>query len=196
MLLLASGSATRARLLQAARIPFEARPPRLDEAGLRAGLEAEGISPRDIADALAEAKARKVGARLPEALVLGTDQVAEIDGRVLAKPADAVDAQRQIRALAGKRHALHSAAVLFEEGRPTWRVVSTARLTMRPLSEAYVAAYVTRNWESIRHSVGGYLIEEEGVRLFRQVEGDPFTVQGLPLLPLIDHLVTRGLIES
>ena len=196
MLLLASGSATRARLLKSAGVPFEAVSPRVDEVALRAALQADGMSPRDIADALAEAKARKVAGRFPTDFVLGGDQVAEVDGRVLTKPKSPEDALDQLRSLSGKRHALHSAAVMYEDGQPTWRVVSTARLAMRPLSEAYLVDYVARNWQTIRHSAGGYLIEEEGVRLFRHIEGDLFTVQGLPLLQLIDHLAIRGMIQT
>lgn len=195
-LLLASGSTTRQRLLAAARIAFEPVAPRVDEEALRLALEAEGASPRDMADALADAKARKVAQRRPEALVLGCDQTADLDGRALAKPHSPEDAAGQLASLSGRDHALHSAAVLYEAGRPVWRHVATARLSMRPLSEAFVAAYVARNWERIRHSVGGYLVEEEGVVLFRRIEGDLFTVQGLPLLPLIDHLVTLGRIRT
>jgi septum formation protein len=194
MILLASSSEIRLQLLRAANIEVEARPARVDEDTIRAALEAEGATPRDVADALAEMKARKVAEKAPGALVLGCDQVLEMKGRVFAKPDSPEDAKAQLRALRGQQHRLLSAAVLYQDGQPVWRHVGEARLTMRDLSDAYLQDYVQRNWDSIRHAVGCYKLEEEGVRLISAIQGDHFTILGLPLLPLLSYLVTRGVI--
>ncbi|MEM6740966.1 MAG: nucleoside triphosphate pyrophosphatase [Pseudomonadota bacterium] len=195
-LLLASQSATRARLLRAAGLEIETKPARIDEHAVRAALAAADVSIRDMADALAEAKARRVAQVRPEARVLGCDQTAEVEGRLLTKPATPEAARDQLATLSGKRHTLYSAIVLYEDARPIWRFVETVRLHVRPLSDAYIESYVARNWESISHSVGAYRLEEEGARLFTRVEGDYFTVLGLPLLPLLSYLGTRGIIET
>lgn len=196
MIVLASGSETRATMLRAAGVAFEVERPRLDEAALKAAMLAEGLSPRDLADALAEAKALKVSARRGEALVVGSDQVLACEGRVFGKPETPEEAVEQISALMGRTHLLFSAAVVAQAGRPVWRQVAEAKLTMGRLSEGWVRGYVERNWEAIRHSVGGYRIEEEGVRLMARVEGDHFSILGMPLLPLLQWLALRGEIAS
>ena len=195
-LILASNSRIRATLLTNAGLDFEVEPARVDEESIRAALESEGAPPRDIADTLAEAKARKVSGRHPDALVLGCDQVLAHGTRVLAKPESPEEAKAQLRALAGSSHKLLSAAVLYEQAKPIWRHVSEVRMTMRPLSDAYISDYVARNWDSIRWSVGAYKLEEEGVRLFTEVKGDYFTVLGLPLLDFLSFLTLRGTLPS
>jgi septum formation protein len=195
-LILASGSAIRLRLLQAAGLAVEARPVRVDEEAIRLALAAEGARPRDVADTLAEMKARKVAERFPEALVLGCDQVLAFRGEVWGKPETPDAARQQLLRLRGATHGLLSAAVLYHEARPVWRHVGEVRLTMRAFSDAWLEDYLSRNWASIRESVGGYKLEEEGVRLFSAVEGDYFTVLGLPLLPLLCHLGDRGAIPA
>lgn len=195
-LFLASGSAVRATLLRNAGLSFTVAPARIDEATLRASMQAEGHTPRDLADLLAEFKAAKVAARQPEAMVIGCDQILDLDGRPLEKPVDPEDAREQLSALAGRTHDLYSAAVLFDQGTCQWRHVARVRLTMRPLSERYIEDYVARNWDEIRHCVGCYQLEGEAARFFTRIDGDFFTVLGLPLLPLLDHLATRGVIET
>lgn len=195
-LVLASGSATRRRLLENAGVAFEPVPASVDEAALRAGLAREGATPRDMADALAEMKARKVAEKRPGALVLGCDQVLEFRGEALAKPAAPDEARAQLRRLRGARHSLLSAAVIYADGAPVWRHVGVARLTMRAFTDAYLDAYLARNWARVRDSVGGYKLEEEGARLFARVEGDVFTILGLPLLELLAYLVLRGEIDG
>ncbi|MBT8458701.1 MAG: Maf family protein, partial [Boseongicola sp.] len=165
---------------------------RIDEDTIRSSLLAEGAKPRDVADALAEAKARKVAFKGGRSLVLGCDQVLEFDGRLISKSKTAEEALALLKEMRGNRHCLLSAAVIYEGEKPVWRHVGVARLIMRDASDAYLAAYVERNWESIRHSVGGYKLEEEGVRLMSRVDGDYFTVLGLPLVELLSYLTLRG----
>lgn len=195
-IILASSSVTRLHLLQAAGLQVSAKPARIDEEAIRSGLVAEGASPRDIADTLAEMKARKVEEKSAGALVLGFDQVLEFQGQTWGKSPNIEAAKEQLIALRGETHRLLSAAVLYYEGKPQWRHVGVARLTMRSFSDEWLDGYLKRNWESLRHSAGGYLLEEEGIRLFSAVEGDYFTILGLPLLPLLGYLGERGFIST
>ena len=191
-LVLASGSEIRAQLLRNAGVDFEVRPVPVDEELIKQSLIAEDHSPRNIADALAEAKALRGSAKNPGALVLGCDQVLDLDGQLLSKPQDQDEARTQLLSLRNKRHALYSAAVICEDGKPIWRHIGQVKLFMRDFSESYLSDYLDRNWDSIRHSVGGYKLEEEGVRLFSRVEGDYFNVLGLPLIELLSYLTLRG----
>jgi septum formation protein len=183
-------------MLEKAGVAVTCHAPRVDEDMIRDAMLAEHAKPRDIADALAEAKARKVGQRFPEGLALGADQVLDLDGQTFAKPATQEDAVDQLAALNGKMHSLHSAAVVYEDGKAVWRHITEARLYMRDLSADYRGDYVRRNWPGIGGSVGAYRIEEEGIRLFHRIDGDHFTVLGLPLMPLLGWLGVRGLIET
>jgi septum formation protein len=191
-LILASGSSIRAQLLQQANIPHQVSIARIDEEMIKAALLSESAPPRDIADTLAEMKARRVSDKNPGALVLGCDQVLDHRGTLLSKPITPEDAISQLTSLRGDRHSLLSAAVIVEDGKPIWRHVGQVRLRMRDASDAYIAEYVDRNWDSIQHAVGSYKLEEEGVRLFSGIEGDYFNVLGLPLIELINYLTIRG----
>ena len=191
-LILASASTVRTEMLQRANVPHEVSVARIDEDTIKSALLAEHASPRDIADTLAEMKARKVSDKNPGALVLGCDQVLDHRGQLLSKPTSPQDAVTQIKSLTGDRHSLLSAAVIVEDGKPIWRHVGQVRLRMRELSDSYIEDYVARNWDSVRYSVGAYKLEEEGVRFFSSIEGDYFNVLGLPLLELLNYLTLRG----
>lgn len=195
-LILASSSAVRGNLLRAAGLEVDQIPARVDEDSVKAALLAEEATPRDLADTLAEMKASKIAERHPQSLVLGCDQVLALGQRVFSKPESPDDALSQLADLRGRTHQLLSAIVLYDSREPIWRHVGVARLTMRQMSDGWLDAYVRRNWDHIRHSVGGYLLEEEGIRLFSQIEGDYFTILGLPMLPLLDYLDQRGFIDT
>ena len=195
-LVLASVSEIRSTLLRNAGVTFETVPARIDEVTIRAALEAEGAKPRDVADALAEFKARKVAEKRPEALVIGCDQVLECEGRIYGKPETRDAAKAQLLELRGRRHRLLSAAVVYEAAAPVWRQIGEVSLTMRTFSDDWLDGYVARNWESIRHAVGAYKLEEEGVRLFSRIEGDYFSVLGLPPVELLNYLAARKVIPS
>lgn len=195
-IVLASGSAIRRQLLENAGLSVTVKPARIDEQTIKESLLSEGAKPTDVADALAEFKAQKMAATAPEAWVIGCDQVLDLKGDVISKPESPDEAAEQLRMLSGKTHQLLSAAVMYHGGQPVWRHVGQVRLTMRQLGNRYIEEYVARNWESIRHSVGAYKIEEEGVRLMSRIEGDHFTILGLPLLELLSFLTLREVIEG
>lgn len=195
-LILASSSEIRAQLLRNAGLTVDIRPARIDEEAIKKALDTEGATPRDVADTLAEIKARRCAEKGEAGLVLGCDQVLSFKGKTFSKPKSKEDAAEQLRRLRGETHQLLSAAVIFEDFKPVWRHVGVARLTMREFSDGYLADYLDRNWDSIQWSVGGYKIEEEGIRLFRTIQGDTFTIQGLPLLELLSYLTLNGTLPT
>lgn len=196
-LLLASQSSGRAAMLRAAGIAFEATAAHVDEEALTASLQAADQTARNIADALAEAKAVKVSSRLPGVTVLGADSTLALDeGSMLAKPASPAEAADHLRRMAGTRHRLFSAVVAARDGAPVWRAIGEAKLWMRPLSDGFIADYVAQHWDSIRWTVGCYEIEGAGVQLFERVEGDPWTIIGMPMLPLLAWLRETELAAS
>ncbi len=194
--ILASSSTIRLTLLQNAGLTVTARAARIDEDLIKVSLLSDLVRPCDIADTLAELKARKVADKHPTALVLGCDQVLALGDQIFAKPVSADDARRQLRALRNHTHHLYAAIVLYHEAKPIWRHLSTAKLTMLPVSDAFLDDYVTRNWPALADAVGAYLLESEGIRLFSAIEGDYFAILGLPMLPLLNYLTLRGFIPS
>lgn len=196
-LILASQSAGRRAMLTAAGVPHDAMVAGVDEDAAKAALLADGIGARDLADALAELKAVKLSTRKPGAMVLGCDQTLALDdGQMLDKAPDRAGAADQLRALSGRTHSLYSAAVIAEGGRAVWRSVERAKMTVRPLSNAFIETYLDMEYPNVAGCVGCYRIEGPGAQLFSRIEGDQFTIIGLPLLPLLDYLRTRGLLTS
>jgi septum formation protein len=192
-LILASQSIARRAMLDAAGVDFTAEGAGVDEDAAKAALLAQGFGPRDIADALAELKALKVSRRHPQALVLGSDSTLETAaGELIDKAETRAESEAQLRALAGTTHRLHSAAVVAQGGAVLWRSVDTARLTMRPFSDAFLQEYLDAEWPAISGCVGGCRIEARGIQLFSRIEGSHFTILGLPLLPLLAWLRDRG----
>jgi septum formation protein len=195
-LILASQSAARRAMLEAAGVPFEAVAAELDEEAGKAGLAAAGFEPRGIAEELAQLKAISIPAA-PGSLVIGSDQVLERDdGTMLSKPRSRAEAFDQLRSLSGRTHFLHSAAVAAEGGEARWWDCETVAMTMRPLSDLFLETYLDAEYEAIRWSVGGYRIEGLGAQLFESVEGSHFAVLGMPLLPLLAYLRQRGILAS
>lgn len=194
MLILASQSASRRAMLEAAGIAFRAEPAHLDERAIEAGLA--DAAPGRVALALAGAKALAVAAQRPGALVLGSDSLVEVAGRRFDKPATREVAAEHLRFFSGKQMRLHSAAALAREGTILWRQDALATLSVRPLSEAFIAAYLDREWPAVSGCVGVFRIEALGVQLFDGIEGDQFTVLGMPLLQVLGALRNLGELEA
>ena len=188
--ILASTSASRAALLRGAGVAFTARAPRVDEAAAKAALVGEGLGPREMADALAELKAVRLSAG--EALVIGADQTLDLDGELIDKAASVDEARARLGRLRGRAHKLHAAVVVARAGRPIWREVQTATLWMRDFSDPFLDAYLDREGEAVLSSVGCYRLEDAGVQLFSRIDGDYFTILGLPLLGLLGLLRRHG----
>ncbi|RUX23278.1 Maf-like protein [Mesorhizobium sp. M7A.F.Ca.US.011.01.1.1] len=195
-LILASGSPFRKAMLVNAGVDVEAVPADVDERALEGPLQDSGVSPEDVALVLAEAKATEVSERRPGALVLGCDQTLSLGDEVFHKPADREGARRHLLALSGKTHQLNSAAVLVRDGKVLWRHVGITSMTMRKLDPAFIGRHLARVGAKALSSVGAYQIEGEGIQLFEKIEGDHFTIVGLPLLPLLAELRTLGAIDG
>jgi len=191
-LVLASGSATRQAMLRQSGLAFEVIPARIDEASILAALLADDAKPHDIADALAEYKARRVSQKLDQALVLGSDQILDLKGRVFTKPTSREDAKQTLLDLQGQTHRLLSAAVIYEDGEPVWRSIGQARMTMHPMTPAEVDMYLDQTWPDVASSVGAYHAEGYGARLFSRIDGDWYSVLGMPLLNVLSFFRLRG----
>lgn len=193
---LASGSPFRRTMLEDAGVAVEAVPAVIDERAVEAAVEGSGVTPQELAAILAEAKALDVSERMPGRLVIGADQTLSLGDEVLHKPADMEAARRRLLLLSGRTHELNSAVVLARDGKALWRHVAVARLTMRALDPGFVGRHLSRVGDKALSSVGAYQIEGEGIQLFDSVEGDHFTIVGLPLLPLLERLRALGAVDG
>lgn len=195
-LILASKSPYRSMLLKNAGVNFSNEAANINERAIEEPLQNSGVTPEDMAMVLAEAKAQDVSARYKAALVIGSDQTLSLQDRVFHKPVDMEDARRHLLAMSGQTHQLNSAVTLAIDGQTVWRHISVARMSMRELSPAFIGRHLARVGNGVLSSVGAYQFEGEGVQLFDKINGDYFTIVGLPLLPLLKELRARGAIDA
>ncbi len=197
-IILASGSRARREMLRSAGVSFTVETADVDEDAIRAALRDENgeatVDPADIAEILAVAKAETVSRLQPDAFVIGGDQVLAFGEDVITKPKDEAAARRQLASFRGKVHALHSAVALAHNGETLWSMVDTAEMYVRDFSDAFLDDYMRRAGRTVLDSVGAYLMEDLGIQLFERIEGDYFTVLGMPLMPLLAELRARRLL--
>lgn len=195
-LVLASGSASRRVLLQAAGLRFTAIPAAVDEGELKLAAQGEGLSATEAALLLADAKARQVARRMPEALVIGSDQLLVLGDRWFDKPRDMAEAAEHLRAFSGRQHRLVNGTVAWRFGQRVWQNAETATLTVRPLSEAFIDAYLAAEGEALLATVGAYRVEGPGIHLFSGIAGQQSTILGLSMLPLLAFLRQHGVLSG
>ena len=194
-IILASGSQSRRAVLAAAGVEAETIKPHVDEDAAKASFRASDMKVRDQAMQLAELKSVKISMR-ERGLVIGCDQMLSLDGEAFDKPVDLAEARNHLVKLSGKAHTLETAIVISEEGKPVWRHLARPKLTVRKLSDRFIDTYVDTVGEPLLSTVGAYQLEGPGAQLFTRIEGDYFSILGLPLLPLLDYLRTRGVLLS
>jgi septum formation protein len=194
-LILASSSKSRAKLLEAAGLAFIVEPPGLDESAMRQAV-GEALAPHDVAEVLARAKAEAVSEVAPKAHVIGGDQVLAFGDVIMSKPESMEAARRQLLDLSGKTHTLHTSIAVATNGETIWADTTVAILTIRKLSPEFIGRYLAAAGEEVLSSVGAYQIESIGVQLFEKIDGDYFSILGLPLIPLLDTLRREGVIEG
>jgi septum formation protein len=196
-LILASSSKSRAKLLEAAGLSFIVEPPGLDESAMRQAVAGdEALAPHDVAEVLARAKAEAVSEVASKAYVIGGDQVLAFGDVIMSKPDSMETARRQLLDLSGKMHTLHTSVAVATNGETIWTETTIATLTMRKLSHQFIGRYLAAAGEEVLSSVGAYQIESLGIELFEKIDGDYFSILGLPLIPLLDTLRREGVIES
>ena len=195
-LVLASSSLARSQVLNNAGVVHEILSPQIDEDSVKVAMLADGYSHRDIADKIADMKARKASLQRAESYVLGCDQVLSFAGSLYSKPETKFNLETQLREMSGKTHQLISAAVIYKDMQPIWRHVGVATLSMDLLSDSVIEKYVEKNWDTVKFCVGGYEIERRGVQLFNEIQGDYFCILGLPLLEIMNFLKVRGVLET
>ena len=195
-IILASKSKVRALLLKNAGLSFVSVDAAIDEEQLKLSYIDAGYTPRDVADVLADMKAKKLSNRFPNQLVIGCDQILSFREQIISKAKNTNDLVHQLKVLEGNEHIVYSASVVYINNRPEWRFIGSANMTMRNLSDGFILKYVEDNWNKVQHSVGGYEIENSGAALFSKIDGDHFSVLGIPLLQLIDYLINRGVIKQ
>ena len=194
-IILASGSASRRALLAGAGVDAESIKPNVDEDTAKAAMREDGMSVRDQAMQLAEMKAVKVSRTKP-GFVIGGDQMLNLEGEAFDKPDDLDAAASHLRKLSGKSHTLETAIVIAENGEPIWRHLARPKLTVRTLSNAFIESYIEACGPALLSTVGAYQLEGMGAQIFSEIEGDYFSILGLPLLPLLDYFRVRGLLTS
>jgi septum formation protein len=195
-LVLASASASRASILRSAGLDVATEPATIDEATIKESLRHEGAESDHVAEVLAELKAKRVSERFFDAFVIGADQVLDCEGAWYDKPGNPDDARQQLKALRGKTHELISAVCIVRGGVRLWHHTARARMTMRDFSDGFVEEYLSAVGAEVCRSVGSYQLEGRGVQLFSRIEGDYFTILGLPLLPLLDFLRAHGVVPK
>jgi nucleoside triphosphate pyrophosphatase len=196
-LILASASKSRARVLEATGLAFIVEPPGLDEGAMRQAVSGErALIPHDVAEVLARAKSEAVSELAPQAYVIGGDQILALGKTMLTKPDSMEAACRQLLDLSGKTHTLHTAVAVATSGDTLWAETTVATLTMRKLSPEFIGRYLAAAGEEVLGSVGAYQLESLGVQLFEKIDGDYFSILGLPLIPLLDTLRREGVIEG
>ena len=195
-IILASKSKVRALLLKNAGLSFVSVDAAIDEEQLKLSYIDAGYTPRDVADVLADMKAKKLSNRFPNQLVIGCDQILSFREQIISKAKNTNDLVHQLKVLEGNEHIVYSASVVYINNRPEWRFIGYANMTMRNLSDDFILKYVEDNWNTIQHSVGGYEIESAGASLFSKIDGDYFSVLGIPILQLIDYLINRGVVKQ
>jgi septum formation protein len=196
-LILASSSKIRARLLEAAGLAFIVEPPGLDEAAMREAIGGDNtLEPQDVAEVLARGKAEAVSDLAPQAFVIGADQVLAFEGTILSKPDSMEQARSELLDLSGKSHTLHTAVALAQAGETVWSHTEASTLTMRELSPEFIGRYLAAAGEEVLSSVGAYQLEGLGAQLFKKIDGDYFSILGIPLLPLLEALRREGAIDA
>lgn len=195
-LILASQSASRRALLEAAGLPFEALPAAVDEATIKESAKAEGMTPTDAALLLADAKAARIARRVPEAVIIGADQLLVCEGEWFDKPEDVEAARRHLQRLRNRVHDLVTAIVVWRDGERAWHHVATPRLAMRDFSDAFLDDYLAREGAFVTQSVGAYRLEGPGIQLMRDIRGEHTAILGLPMLPLLAYLRDSGVVRG
>ena len=194
-IILASKSQIRSELLLKAGLKFTAIDANIDEKEAKSSYINEGYSARDLADILAAMKAKKLSCKYLDKLVIGCDQIMECNGQILSKANNPTDLADQLKFLRSKSHTLYSACVVYLASKAEWRFIGSATITMRNLSDGYISKYVDDNWDEVKHCVGGYKIENSGISFLSKINGDYFSILGLPIIQLLDYLVNRGVLK-
>ena len=194
-IILASKSQIRSELLLKAGLKFTAIDANIDEKEVKSSYINKGYSARNLADILAAMKAKKLSCKYLDKLVIGCDQIMECNGQILSKANNPTDLADQLKFLRNKSHTLYSACVVYFANKAEWRFIGSATITMRNLSDEYISKYVDDNWDEVKHCVGGYKIENSGISFLSKINGDYFSILGLPIIQLLDYLVNRGVLK-
>ena len=194
-IILASKSQIRSELLLKADLKFTAIDANIDEREAKSSYINKGYSARDLADTLAAMKAKKLSCKYLDKLVIGCDQIMECNGQILSKANNPTDLADQLKFLRSKSHTLYSSCVVYFANKAEWRFIGSATITMHNLSDKYISNYVDDNWNEVKYCVGGYKIENSGISILSKINGDYFSILGLPIIQLLNHLVNRGVLK-